>query len=171
LRPGKFPLGSVDDNCDGRYRDRAATVRLWCRSIAPSPASGGSACVEIRAPAHPRLRPAPSRGFSGFECFQGFAGRIIFRLARATTIAAVDIAAAPEPLVRDGARSRRRLGRRIRRVEIGTLQRIIDSARRRLAVWGSWMAMAIGRVEPALVDRFVDCAAHGREAQATRRNK
>ncbi len=54
------------------------------------------------------------------------------------------------------------LERRIRCVEIGTLQRIIDSARRRLEVWRSWMDMAIGRVEP--VDRFVDFAAHGREA-------
>jgi hypothetical protein len=63
------------------------------------------------------------------------------------------------------------LERRFRRVEIGTLQRIIDRARRRLEVWRIWMDMAIGRVEPALVDRSVDFAAHGREAYATRRNK
>ena len=63
------------------------------------------------------------------------------------------------------------LERRIRRVEIGTLRRIIDSTRRRLEVWRIGMDMAIGRVEPALVDRSVDFAAHGREAYATRRNK
>jgi hypothetical protein len=63
------------------------------------------------------------------------------------------------------------LERRFRRVEIGTLQRIIDRARRRLEVWRIWMDMAIGRVEPAPVDRPVDFVAHGREAYATRRNK
>ncbi len=63
------------------------------------------------------------------------------------------------------------LERRFLRVEIGTLQRIIDSARRRLEVWRIWMDMAIGRVEPALVGRSADFAARGREACATRRNK
>ena len=56
------------------------------------------------------------------------------------------------------------LERRIRRVEIGTLQRIIDSARRRLEVRRLRADIAIGRVEPAPVDRSVDFAAHGREA-------
>ena len=63
------------------------------------------------------------------------------------------------------------LERRIRRDEVGTLQRIIDSARRRLEVWRIWVDMAVGRVEPALVDRSVDFAALGRDAYAMRRNK